>query len=122
VEDVVVAPSERVVVDILFERAGEFLLEHRTPGRIHRLAAITVSEQRAEPVLDGKFEVLRSNPDMVAERERIAPSIEAEPDKTLAFIAEMDTGAPPGEGPVVYSCPMHPEVSAKSQATAPSAE
>jgi FtsP/CotA-like multicopper oxidase with cupredoxin domain len=110
VDDVVVAPSERVVVDVLFERAGEFLLEHRTPERIYRLAAIAVSEQRAEPALEEKFRVLRSNPDMVAERERIAPFLEAEPDKTLAFIAEMDIGAPPGHGPVVYSCPMHPEV------------
>jgi FtsP/CotA-like multicopper oxidase with cupredoxin domain len=109
-EDVVVAPSERVVVDVLFERVGEFLLAHRTPERIYRLAAIAVSEQRAEPALEEKFQVLRSNPDMVAERERIAPFLEAEPDKTLAFIAEMDIGAPPGHGPVVYSCPMHPEV------------
>ncbi|HEX3325745.1 MAG TPA: heavy metal-binding domain-containing protein, partial [Actinomycetota bacterium] len=35
---------------------------------------------------------------------------EAEPDKRLAFIAEMDMGAPEGEGPVVYACPMDPEV------------
>ena len=54
--------------------------------------------------------MLRTNADMVAERERIAPYLEAEPDKTLAFIAEMDMGAPEGDGPVVYACPMHPEV------------
>lgn len=30
------------------------------------------------------------------------------PDKALALVAEMDMGAP--EGPVVYACPMHPEV------------
>ena len=47
---------------------------------------------------------------MLAERERIAPYLDAEPDKTLAFIAEMDMGAPEGEGPIVYACPMHPEV------------
>jgi hypothetical protein len=29
--------------------------------------------------------------------------------ETLAFIAEMDMGLPEGEGPVVYTCPMHPE-------------
>jgi FtsP/CotA-like multicopper oxidase with cupredoxin domain len=110
VEDVVVAPSERVVVDALFERAGELMLEHRTPERVYRLAAIAVSEQRAEPALEEKFEVLRSTADMAAERERIAPFIGAEPDKTIAFIAEMDMGAPEGEGPVVYTCPMHPEV------------
>jgi FtsP/CotA-like multicopper oxidase with cupredoxin domain len=26
------------------------------------------------------------------------------------FIAEMDMGAPEGDGPVLYACPMHPEV------------
>jgi FtsP/CotA-like multicopper oxidase with cupredoxin domain len=53
---------------------------------------------------------LRSNADMTAERERIGPYLEAEPDKTLAFIAEMDMDAPEGDGPIVYACPMHPEV------------
>jgi Heavy metal binding domain len=45
---------------------------------------------------------------MVAERERIAEYLEAEPDKTFAFIAEMGMGTPEGE--VIYTCPMHPEV------------
>ena len=47
---------------------------------------------------------------MVAERERVAPYLEAEPHKTLAFIAEMDMVAPEEEGPVVFTCPMHPQV------------
>jgi FtsP/CotA-like multicopper oxidase with cupredoxin domain len=110
VEEVVVAPSERAVVDVRFDRAGELVLEHRTPQRVYRLAAITVSEEPAEPPLDEEFEVLRTNADMVAERERIAPLLDAGPDKTLAFLAQMDMGAPQGEGPVVYTCPMHPEV------------
>jgi FtsP/CotA-like multicopper oxidase with cupredoxin domain len=110
VEDVVLAPSERVVVDVLFEQSGEFQLVHRTPDRVYPLAAITVSEDRAEPALADEFEVLRSNADMVAERDRIESHLEAEPAKVLAFIAEMDFGAPEGDGPVVYACPMHPEV------------
>ena len=32
VEEVILAPSERVVVDALFDRAGALTLEHRTPG------------------------------------------------------------------------------------------
>jgi FtsP/CotA-like multicopper oxidase with cupredoxin domain len=110
VEDVVVAPSERVVIDVLFDTAGELMLEHRTPGRVYPLATVTVSEQRTEPSFDEQFEVLRTNADMATERERIARFFDAEPDKTLAFIAEMELGAPQGEGPVVYSCPMHPQV------------
>jgi FtsP/CotA-like multicopper oxidase with cupredoxin domain len=108
VEDVVLAPSERVVVDVLFDKPGDLTLEHRTPERIYPLAAVHVSDERIEPSYADQFEVLRTNADMVAERERIASYFDAEPDKTLGFIAEMDMEAP--EGPVVYACPMHPEV------------
>jgi FtsP/CotA-like multicopper oxidase with cupredoxin domain len=110
VEEVVLAPSERVVVDVLLEQAGDLRLEHHTPERVYPLAAIQVSEERAGPPLDERFEVLRTNADLVAERERIAPYLESEPDKTLALIAEMDIGAPEGDGSTVYACPMHPEV------------
>jgi FtsP/CotA-like multicopper oxidase with cupredoxin domain len=110
VDDVVLAPSERVVVDVLFGQAGDLTLEHRTPERVYPLAAITVSEDRAEPSLEEQFEVRRVTADMVAERDRIAPYLEAEPDKTLAFIAEMDMSVPEGAGPVAYTCPMHPEI------------
>jgi FtsP/CotA-like multicopper oxidase with cupredoxin domain len=110
VEEVILAPSERVVIDVLFDRAGDLTLEHHTPERVYPLARIQVSEERADPSLEEQFEVLRTNADMVAERERITPYLDAEPDKTVAFIAEMDIGAPEGDGPVVYSCPMHPQV------------
>ena len=56
VEDVVLAPSERVVVDVLFEQAGELTLEHRTPERTYPLATISVSEEPAEPDLSEQFE------------------------------------------------------------------
>ena len=45
---------------------------------------------------------------MVAQRGRIAPYLDAAPDKTLALVAEMDLDAP--EGATEYFCPMHPEV------------
>jgi FtsP/CotA-like multicopper oxidase with cupredoxin domain len=67
-----------------------------------------VSDVRVEPSYADQFEVLRTNADMAAERDRIAPYLEAQPDKTLGFIAEMDMEAP--DGPVAYACPMHPEV------------
>jgi FtsP/CotA-like multicopper oxidase with cupredoxin domain len=110
VDAVILAPSERAVVDVLFERPGELMLEHQTPERVYSLAAIHVGDEPADPSLAAEFEVLRTNADMVAERARTAPHLAAEPDKALAFIAEMDMDAPAGGGPVVYACPMHPEV------------
>ncbi len=120
VDEVILAPSERVVVDVLFDKPGELTLEHHTPGRVYPLATISISdEQQAEPALEAEFETLRTNADLAAERERIQEDLEREPDKTLAFIAEMDMGAPEGEGPVVYACPMHPEVTSSEAGHCP---
>ncbi|MGH2590408.1 MAG: multicopper oxidase domain-containing protein, partial [Actinomycetota bacterium] len=119
IEDVVLAPSERAIVDVLIERAGELTLEHRTPGRTYPLATIQVSDERAEPALDERFTIQRTNPDMLAERDRIAPFLGAEPDKRLAFIAEMDIAAAEGDGPTVYTCPMHPEMKSEEPGHCP---
>jgi FtsP/CotA-like multicopper oxidase with cupredoxin domain len=123
VETVLLAPSERVVIDVLFEEPGRAILEHRTPGRSYRLAEVAVSEEPALPSLREHFEVLRSDPELAAERERIAPILAAEPDKELAFIAEMDMGEPEAgvTGASAYTCPMHPEVVSDEPGVAPNA-
>src|SRR3954464_9888432 len=108
VEHVTLAPSERVVVDALFEEPGRFQLEHLTPERVYPLASIDVSQEAASPALAEQFDVLRRDEELTSKRTELAPYFAAEPDKKLAFIAEMDMEDP--EGPVVYACPMHPEV------------
>jgi FtsP/CotA-like multicopper oxidase with cupredoxin domain len=108
-EDVVLAPSERAIVDACFDRSGSFVLEHQTPGRSYRLVDIKVREDEAKGARSS-FETLRTNPEMVAERERIARFMDAPPDKTLAFVAEMDFEEPAADAAPSYSCPMHPEV------------
>ena len=109
VEEILLAPSERVVVDVLFKKAGDFELEHRTPDRTYRLASIAVADESPKRSYADRFARLRTNRDLVELRERIEPFVKAPPDKTLSFVAEMDMGVPQGV-PVVYACPMHPEV------------
>jgi FtsP/CotA-like multicopper oxidase with cupredoxin domain len=108
VDEVLIAPSERVAVDVLFDQPGDLALVHRTPQREYRLAGITVGEEGTQSASAGTFQTLRTNADMAAERERAEASLGRPADKTLAFVAEMDMGEP--KGPVVYACPMHPEV------------
>ena len=108
VDSVVLAPSERVVVDVLFEQPGRLTLAHRTPERTYPLATIVVGDESASPPLGEVFATLRENPEWAEERRRLAAHATAEPDKTLAFVAELNLGVP--DGPVVYACPMHPDV------------
>ena len=59
VSQVILAPSERAVIDVLFGQPGQLELQHRTPDRTYRLAAITVTGEQATPSLADQFEVLR---------------------------------------------------------------
>jgi FtsP/CotA-like multicopper oxidase with cupredoxin domain len=112
IEDVILAPSERTVVDVLFDEPGQLTLEHHTPDRTYPLAAITVTAEPAAPALGREFEALRRDPELTDERRGLARYLRAAPDKTVAFVAEMDFDAP-DDGPVVYTCPMHPAVVAE---------
>jgi FtsP/CotA-like multicopper oxidase with cupredoxin domain len=117
VDSVIVAPSERAVVDVLFDTAGQAVLEHRTPGRTYELATVTVAGETADPAPEAAFAALRRNPEWQALREQIKPYRAAPPDKSLAFVAEMEFEEP--EGPVVFTCPMHPEVVIESEGSCP---
>jgi FtsP/CotA-like multicopper oxidase with cupredoxin domain len=122
VESVVLAPSERAVVDLLLERPGELQLEHHTPDRTYQLATVTVGEGRAAPSPAAQeFQQLRRAPELAAERRQLDRWLAAEPDKVLALVAQMDDPAamPAGAGPVVYACPMHPEVTSDEPGRCP---
>ncbi len=121
VSEVLLAPSERGVVDVLVDQPGELTLEHRTPDRTYRLASVTVTEDRAMPSLAEEFPVLRRAPELEAERQRLDAWLAAAPDKVLALVAQMDDPAGPqrGAGPVVYACPMHPEVTSQEPGRCP---
>jgi FtsP/CotA-like multicopper oxidase with cupredoxin domain len=122
VESVVLAPSERAIVDVLVEQPGELALEHHTPDRSYRLATIVVNEEQAarSPAAQ-EFEVQRRAPELEAERRQLDRWLAAPPDKVLALVAQMDDPAamPAGAGPVVYACPMHPEVTSDEPGRCP---
>jgi len=118
VEEVLLAPSERVVVDVLFPEAGELQLEHRTPERTYRLASIVIVDEPPAESFADEFARRRTNSDMTELRKHIEPFLEALPDKTLSFVAEMDMGVPEGVE-LVYACPMHLEVVSEEPGSCP---
>jgi DNA-directed RNA polymerase subunit RPC12/RpoP len=117
---VVLAPSERSIVDVLVERPGELHLEHHTPDRVYRLAAVAVA---GGPVAStaAEFPELRRAPELEAERQQLDRWLAAPPDKVLALVAQMDDPAamPAGAGPITYACPMHPEVTSDEPGRCP---
>jgi FtsP/CotA-like multicopper oxidase with cupredoxin domain len=119
VSEVLLAPSERAVVDVLLDRPGELTLEHQTPNRTYPLASVSVAEEPAEPSLADEFRHLRTAPELVEERRQLEDWLAAPPDKVLALVAEMDDPAAAQAGPTVYACPMHPDVTSDQPGRCP---
>jgi FtsP/CotA-like multicopper oxidase with cupredoxin domain len=117
--EILLAPSERAVIDVLFDTPGQVRLEHRTPDHVYDLGGFTVTGG-APGAAAGSFEVLRTDPELTAEHQAIGHDIEREPDKVLAFYSLMPLlyggDATPASA---YACPMHPEVTAAEPGTCP---
>ena len=113
VDDVLLAPSERAIVDVLFDHAGSVPLEHRTPDHTYVLGAVTVTDEPLDDSFVEAFEVLRTSAEMTFERERLDGERERPPDKTLAFTSLMPLLYGDGDIDVtttLWTCPMHPEI------------
>jgi FtsP/CotA-like multicopper oxidase with cupredoxin domain len=119
VDEVLLAPSERMIVDVLFDTPGEVRLEHRTPDHTYDLGVFSVTGTATGDASE-PFEVLRSDPELTSERQTIEHDFEREPDKTLAFVASMPLLYGEEVQPASsYVCPMHAEVTASEPGTCP---
>ena len=117
VDEVLLSPSERAVIDVLFDTPGSVGLEHRTPEHTYDLGGFTIAGDRVEGAVS-TFETLRVDPDLTALHQAIKPDLERPPDKVLAFFSKMPLlyGGGAAES---YVCPMHPEVTSTEPGTCP---
>lgn len=120
VDAVLLSPSERAIIDVLFEAAGTFTLAHDTPTHRYSLGTITVTDDPVDESWREQFEERRTAPELTAERERIEADRNRQPDKTLAFESLMPLLY--GEASAtadMWTCPMHPEVVSTQPGTCP---
>ena len=120
VDEVLLAPSERAIVDVRFDTPGSTPLEHRTPGRTYTLGTVEVADTATTSSSTRAFEQLRTSDELTGWRARLDDHIARRPDKTLAFKSRMpllygetDTTA------AAYTCPMHPDVVSTEPGTCP---
>ena len=119
VDEVMLAPSERAVIDVLFETAGDVRLEHRTPDKVYDLGGFAVAGAAAGDAA-ASYEKLRVDAELSAEHQAIERDVEREPDKVLAFFSRMPLlYGNAGTTASLYACPMHPEITASEPSTCP---
>src|SRR5829696_6410030 len=90
VDSILLSPSERAIVDVLFDQSATGVLEHRTPHDLSRLATFAVVDAAASPSFADTYRRLRTDPELEAERVALSAHRDRAPDKTLQFVGEMD--------------------------------
>lgn len=86
VTEVLIAPSERAVVDVLFEETGTLPIEHRGPDIVRPLGSVMVEPIAVDESFVDEFLALRTAAEFETERAR---ELEGPPDKRLALVAVM---------------------------------
>jgi FtsP/CotA-like multicopper oxidase with cupredoxin domain len=120
IDAVLLAPSERAVVDVAFPDTATFPIEHRTPTRTYRLGSVEVGDEPVENSLLDEFNTLHDNPGLRSERARLDDERRRRADKTLVFTASMPILYSEHTGSAsTYACPMHAEVISAEPGTCP---
>lgn len=67
VDSVLISPSERAVIDVLFPQAGLYTLTHQTPDKFYPLATINVSGDKPAVSYASTFVAPKINQDVIAD-------------------------------------------------------
>ena len=119
VSEVLLAPSERAVVDVLLDQPGELTLEHRTPNRTYPLASITVAEEPAEPSLTDSSSSCAPHRSWRPSGSSSTPGSPRHRTRSWPWSPRWTTLLPARTGPTVYACPMHPDVTSDQPGRCP---
>jgi len=89
VDSVRLAPSERAIVEVLFDTPGAFPLLHKTPLKTYTMGTINVSAEKAAVSYVSQFQKLRVNRDVTAEFAKFRPYFDKPDDKNLVLTMDM---------------------------------
>lgn len=108
VKSVVLAPSERAIIDVYFNEAGTFPMQHKTPDRTYKLGKVTVVPSKATQSYAAQFSTLRTNADMVATANALASYVTKRADKRLTLTVDLEGGMGSGGSHMMQNGQMMP--------------
>lgn len=86
---VMINPSERAIVEVLFDKEGEYTLQNKTPDITYILGRIVVSNEQALSLGAKSFAVLRAHPEVTESINPFRTSFTKTPDKGIKLSVDM---------------------------------
>ncbi|MEK7146092.1 MAG: multicopper oxidase family protein, partial [Patescibacteria group bacterium] len=89
-DEILLSPSERAIVEVLFEDSGSYDLVHQTPDKTYTLGKISVLDQEVTQSYAADFNILKTHTSTVSSVDPYRSSFAKEPDKFLSIDLEME--------------------------------
>lgn len=84
-DNVILGPSERAIVDVMFTKSGTYEIQNKTPNKIYSLGSIVVSDGNAQPSYATQFNALQSNASVTQSMDPFRSYFDKAPDKKLVL-------------------------------------
>lgn len=85
VDSVILGPSERAAIEVLFDKSGQYILQNKTPDKTYSLGTISVTSQVGTPSFVSQFNTLRTNQDVIKGIDPFRSSFAKAVDKNLTL-------------------------------------
>lgn len=97
-DSVVLGPSERAIVEILFDTPGTYTIQNKTPDRTYTLGKVTVSNESIAKSYAAQFQTLRSHAETIMSIDPLRSMFNKTPDNRVALSVDMMGGMMSGMG------------------------
>jgi len=97
-ESVLLGPSERGIVEVLFDKSGTYAIQNKTPDRTYPLGKVVVSAESVTQSYAADFPTLRSHEETTASIDPLRSTFNKAPDKRIALSVDMMGGMMSGAG------------------------
>jgi len=89
-DHIVLSPSERAIIEVLFDKAGTYTLQNTNPQKTYNLATFTViNPEDGNPNYSKTFAVLRDNKDVITDIDKFRDVFDKKPDKSITLTMSM---------------------------------
>ncbi|MBY0473343.1 multicopper oxidase family protein [Patescibacteria group bacterium] len=91
-DSVVLGPSERAIVEILFDTPGTYVMQNQTPEKTYTLGEVVVSDEQIAQSYAADFEMLRSHNETTTSIDPLRFAFSRIPDKRINLTIDMMGG------------------------------
>lgn len=88
-DHIILSPSERAIIEVLFDKSGTYTLQNTNPQNTYTLATFDIADSKIDQSFAKEFQILRENQDVIADIDKYRDVFNKNPDKSITLTMTM---------------------------------